>query len=682
MSEYLEKIRNIGFAAHIDAGKTTTTERVLYYTGRIHRLGDVDEGTATTDWMIQEKERGITITSAATTCFWKDHRINIIDTPGHVDFTVEVERSLRVLDGLIIIFCAVGGVEPQSETIWHQAERYRVPRIAFINKMDRLGADPERVINMIRDRLSANPLRLQLPIGKEENFVGVIDLVNMKKYIWDIDATGEKYRIEDIDESRFKNYYEELITQLGEIDERILDEYVSKGKVDPKILKDAIRRATLDRVYLPILMGSALKNKGIQPLLDAIVEYLPSPSDLPPVMGIHPESGEILERAPKEDTPFSAVIFKVQLDKHAGYLFYTRVYSGKLRVNQKILNTTTGEIAKATRIYLMHANKREPLKEARAGEIVALVGLKKAQTGDTLSDPESPILFEEMKFPEPVVSLAIEPRSAKDEEKLVNLLNELTAEDPTFRIKRDPDTGQLLISGMGELHLDILVDRIKRDFGIPVRVGKPQVTYRETISEEVTVRNQFDREIGGQRHKGEVELRIYPRGRGKGIKVTLPDNVEAELLEAIRSGIEESLSFGPFLGYPIVDIGVEVKGISTQPEITPLGTRLATLNAMKEGFKEGKPLLLEPIVDVEVVVPQEFVGNVISDIGTRGGELVGIETGSAGLQKIHLRVALRKMFGYATDLRSLTQGRGNFWMRLAYFAPVPKEELEAIIALK
>lgn len=675
----LEKIRNIGFAAHIDAGKTTTTERVLYYTGRIHRIGDVDEGTATTDWMTQEKERGITITSAATTVYWRDHRINIIDTPGHVDFTAEVERSLRVLDGLIVIFCAVSGVEPQSETIWHQANRYEVPRIAFINKMDRVGADPIRVLKMMKERLGARPLLLEMPVGIEENFIGVVDLVERKRYIWDVDVTGEKYRTENIKRNEFSKEYEELITTLSEFDERIIEEYIEKGQVDPKLLKNAIRRATLKRKLVPVLMGSALKNKGIQPLIDAIVDYLPSPVDLPPVIGLNPQTGDIEERRADIDEPLSAVIFKVQLDRHAGYLFYTRIYSGKMRVNQKVLNTVTGELAKATRIYLMHANRKEPIGEAKAGEIVALVGLKKSNTGDTLSDPEHPILFEGMRFPEPVVSLAVEPRTAKDEEKLEDVLHQLEREDPTFRTKRNPDTGQLIISGMGELHLEIMVDRLKREFNIPVRVGKPQVTFRETISKEVQVSGTFDKEIGGVHHRGEVELRLYPLERGKGVKIDMINILNEDLKNAVEEGIKESLSFGPFMGYPITDIGIEIQRVRDEEGITPLGTRLATLNAMREGVRKGEPLLLEPVVELEVLVPKEFVGNVVSDLGMRGGELLGIETASSGLQKVKSRVALRKLFGYATDLRSMTQGRGNFWMQLAFFAPVPKEELENLI---
>ncbi len=684
MQEYdIKRVRNIGFAAHIDAGKTTVTERILYYSGRIHRMGNVDEGTATTDWMIQEKERGITIQSAATTCYWKEHRINIIDTPGHVDFTAEVERSLRVLDGLIVIFCGVSGVEPQSETVWHQADKYEVPRIAFINKLDRVGADPNRAIKMMENRLAVKPLKIQLPIGLENDFMGVIDLVNRKKLIWDQDWIGEHYRVEDVaGDAEFEKAYEEMITKLADYDDEILELYMKNGYVEPERLKKTIRKVTIDRNLIPVLMGSALKNKGIQPLLDAIVDYLPSPVDIPPALGVNPKTGDIEERPPDANAPFSALVFKVQADVRIGTLLYTRIYSGRIKVNQKIYNVTKDRMTRVTRIYLMHANKKEPKTEAVAGEIVAFVGPKEATTGDTFADPEHPILFEGLEFPEPVVSLAIEPKTLKDLDKLEEALNLLLLEDPTFRIKKDEETGQMIIQGMGELHVEILIDRLKREYKVPVRVGKPQVAYRETITQEAEASAICDKELGGTKHKGAIKLRIYPRKQGTGLSIDVKKHeLPEEIREALDEAIKEALSFGPLLGYPVIDVGVEVEDIYTGDDVTPLGTRIAVLNAMKEALRKGKPILLEPYVEVEILVPGEFVGNVVSDLGVRGGELLGIELHSANLQKVKSRVALRKMFGYATDLRSMTQGRGNFWMRLSHFAPVPQEEMESMSAV-
>jgi len=675
----IEKVRNIGFAAHIDAGKTTTTERVLYYTGRIHRMGDVDEGTATTDWMIQEKERGITIQSASTTCFWKDHRINIIDTPGHVDFTAEVERSLRVLDGLIVIFCGVSGVQPQSETVWHQADKYEVPRIAFINKLDRIGADPEKVIEMMEERLAANALRVQLPIGLESDFVGVVDLVNRKKIYWDVDWTGEHFRVEDFDgDPELEKAYEELVSRLSEIEDEILDLYVKNGQVEPARLKKVIREATIKGKLVPVLLGSALKNKGIQPLLDAVIDYLPSPIDIPPALGINPKTGDIEERRPDPEEPFSALVFKVQADVRIGTLLYARVYSGTIKVNKKVLNVTKDRLSRITRIYIMHANKKEPRMEAMAGEIVAFVGPKDAMTGDTFADPEHPILYEGLEFPEPVVSVAIEPKTLKDLEKLEETLNLLLAEDPTFRVRRDDETGQLIISGMGELHVEILVDRLKREFKVPVRVGKPQVTYRETITQEAEAEVHFERELGGTRQKGSVKLKVYPLKQGRGSKYEIGAEVPEEFREALEDGLREGLTFGPLLGYPVIDVGVNILKVATGEDVTPLGTRIAVLNALQEALRKAKPILLEPYVEVEILVPGEFVGNVVSDLGVRGGELLGVELHSANLQKIRAKVALKRMFGYATDLRSLTQGRGNFWMKLSHFAPVQEGEMESM----
>lgn len=675
----LKKIRNIGFVAHIDAGKTTTTERVLYYTGRIHRLGEVDEGTATTDWMQQEKERGITITSAATFCRWRDSFINIIDTPGHVDFTAEVERALRILDGLIIIFCGVGGVEPQSETVWHQADRYKIPRIAFINKLDRLGASPESVIKQMSEKFSITPLRLQFPIGIESNFVGVVDLVKRSKYIWDVDPTGENYRKEPIEDHDFQMAYEELIFTLSDLDERVLDEYEERGVVAPELLKEVIREGTIKGLWVPVLMGSALRNKGIQPLLDAIIDYLPSPVDVPVPVGKDPQSGLEIKRKPDKEEPFSGVIFKVQWDKHIGRLLYTRIYSGSLRVGEKVLNTVTGKSSKVLRIYRMHANKKETLRDAYAGEIVALIGIKDGKTGDTLSDPKDPILYEGMQFPEPVVNLSIEPKTLKDLEKLESILQDMHYEDPTFKFREDPDTGQIIISGMGELHLEIIVDRIKREYGLPVRVGRPQVNYRETITKCEEESYIFQKEISGVLHYGRIKVRVCPN-RKTNFTMNLPEGLTEVLESVIRDTSLEVLNFGPIFGYPLINISIEVLEVETDRS-TDFGIRVAFMNAVKNALRKANPILMEPVMSLEVLVPTEAVGNVVSDIGHRGGELQGIEALENGYQRVKALVPLKSLFGYVTDLRSLTQGRGTFWMKLEKFAPVPEKELKEMIPL-
>jgi elongation factor G len=684
MSGNIVKMRNIGFAAHIDAGKTTVTERVLFYSGRIHRIGEVDDGTATTDWMTQERERGITITSAATSCQWNDHRINIIDTPGHVDFTAEVERALRVLDGLILIFSAVEGVEPQSEAVWHQARRYGVPTMAFLNKLDRVGADPERVLRMIQQRLAAQPIRIQLPIGLEGEFRGIHDLVERRTITWsEDDPTGGRFEVREMESTpELESAYEELVTRLGEVDEDILAEYMEKGSVSPASLKTAIRQATLDNRYVPVLMGSALKNKGIQPLIDAIVDYLPSPMDVPPILGINPRTQEPEERPADPKSPLAAVVFKIQCDRQAGRLLYTRVYSGEIKLNQSLLDATQNVKGRITRIFIMHANKKKPVRKIGPGEIAVLIGLKEVKTGDTLTSPDHPIYLEGMSFPDPVVSLAVQPRSSRDEEKLEKVLMDLVDEDPTFKTRRDSETGQLLISGMGELHLEILVDRVLREFNIPLRTGRPQVSYRETITREVHARGTFDREIGGQRQKGDVRLTLSPRGRGEGNAVRLSGDLTGEFRDVLEEGSSEMLSFGPLLSHPVVDVKVSMDTVAQGSEMTALGTRLAAHQAIREGLRDGNPILLEPVVEVEVLVPLEFVGNVVSDLGTRGGELLRIDAESEALQRVISKVALRQMFGYATDLRSLTQGRANFWMNLAYFTPVPDDELEGVLTSK
>ncbi len=677
----LDKIRNIGFVAHIDAGKTTVTERILYYTGRIHRLGDVDEGTATTDWMIQEKERGITITSAATFCRWRDAFINIIDTPGHVDFTAEVERALRVLDGLVVIFSAVEGVEPQSETVWRQADRYGVPKIAFINKMDRMGASHERVLEQIRERFHVRPLLLQLPVGTEAAFVGVVDLVHRRKLLWDVDETGERYRQEKATGPEVEEAYEALVNTLAEVDEGVLEEYMEKGEVSPQTLKKALRQVTLRGLMVPVLMGSALKNRGIQPLLDAIVDYLPSPLEVEVPLGVDPRTGDIVERRPDPAEPFSGLVFKVQRDKHAGRLLYTRIYSGTLRVGQKVLNTVTGTTGKVHRIFRMHAIKRETLREAGAGDIVALVGLKDAKTGDTLCDPEAPVLFEGMQFPEPVVSMVIEPRSSQDLDRLKQAIQDMLYEDPTFRFKEDPDTGELIISGMGELHLEILVDRIQREFGVPVRLGRPQVDYRETITETVEKEVAVEREVGGTVHRGRVRVRVSPlEGRGR-VEFSVPEDLPPEFREVVLSTLQERVAYGPLLGYPLFNLKIEVLDLDTEGG-TPLGTRLALIQALREALSAAHPILLEPVMYLEVQVPADYVGNVVADLGHRGGELLGIEVVSPGVQKVKGKAPLKNLFGYAVQLRSLTQGRGNVWMKLDTFAPLPEKEFKEMLSLR
>lgn len=670
----IANLRNIGFAAHIDAGKTTTTERILFYTKKIHRLGDVDEGTATTDYLIQEKERGITITSAAVSCYWKDHRINIIDTPGHVDFTVEVERSLRVLDGLIVVFCGVAGVQPQSETVWYQADRYKVPRIVFINKLDRVGADPWKVVKEIEAKFNKVVIPLQIPVGLEDNFKGVVDLVELKRYIWDIDETGQQFRVEEVEFDEIEEVREKLVDKLAEVDEEII-EYVLEGKeITPDVLKRAIRRATINMKAVPVFMGSALKNKGIQPLLDGIVSYLPSPLDKGEVVGVHPKTGEKQVRKPLFDEPFSAVVFKIQNDQHAGNVLYTRVYSGSISVNQKVMNSSTGKIERVLRIYLLHADKKEQIKEAKAGEIVGLVGIKDVKTGDTLCDPENPIFFEGMHFPEPLISIAIEPKSSKDDEKLKEVLGILQIEDPSFRVGKDRETGQLLISGMGELHLEIIVDRIVRDFNVPVRTGKPQVAYRETITETRDVEESFEREVGGIKERGYAKVRLIPRGRGEGNKVSIGFEINPQLREHYINVISESLSFGPILGYPVTDVEVQLLALGDESLYTHLGNELALRRGIQKGLQLAKPVLLEPVVLLEVICPIEYVGNVVSDLGHRGGELDKIESLGEKVQKIRAYVPLTKLLGYVTDLRSLTQGRASFWMKLDHYAPIKNEK--------
>jgi len=672
------RIRNIGFAAHIDAGKTTTTERILYYTGKIHRIGEVDEGTATMDYLEEEKKRGITIWSAATTCYWKNYRINIIDTPGHVDFTVEVERSLRILDGLVILFCGVGGVEPQSETIWRQADKFGVPKIAFINKMDRVGADPFRVLKEIREKFNVNAVLMQLPIGMENEFKGVIDLITCKKLIWDIDELGEKYREEEIKEiGEIEKWREEIFISLSEIDEKIAEYYIENKKVEVDYIKNVIRKGVIKNKIVPVFIGSALKNKAIQPLIDAICFYLPSPLDKNNMVGKNPFTQEEIERKPFDEEPFSGVVFKIQMDRKVGKLLYVRIYSGKIRNGEKILNPRTNEIFRVQRLYLLHANKRNALEEASAGEIVGIVGAKLVKTGDTLCDPQNPIIYEEMLFPSPLVSIAVEPKKISDLPKLEEALNFVYEEDPTFKVKKDEESGQFVLSGIGELQLEVILERIRREFNVEFKAGKPQVAYRETISIPSEGYAKFSKKIGEIHHFGEVMLSIFPNPK-KGNYINIPDSIPSEFKEVIMNAINTVLLFGPIGGYPLIDIRIEFKKISKGENVTPLGLGNAVQEALKDAIYNANPILLEPIVKVEIIVPTEFVGNVVSDLGVRNASLKKIIKITDVLQRISAEIPLREIFGYATILRSLTQGRGNFWMEVSHFAPVPKEVMKKI----
>ncbi len=671
-------IRNIGFAAHIDAGKTTTTERILYYTGKIHRIGEVDEGTATMDYLEEEKKRGITIWSAATTCYWKNYRINIIDTPGHVDFTAEVERSLRVLDGLVVLFCGVGGVEPQSETIWRQSEKFNVPKIVFINKMDRVGADCFRVLQEIRDKFSVNALLMQLPIGMESEFKGVIDLITSKKIIWDIDELGEKYREESIRSEEIEKWREEIFLSLSEIDEKITESYLENKEVEIEDIRKAIRKGVIENKIVPVFIGAALKNKGIQPLIDAICYYLPSPLDRGNLIGKNPFTQEVIERKPLDEEPFSGVVFKIQMDKKLYKLLYVRIYSGKIRVGDKIMNSRTNEIFRVQRIYLLHANKRNALEEASAGEIVGIVGAKEVKTGDTLCSVDNPIIYEEMLFPEPLVSIAVEPRKVSDLPKLEEALNFVFEEDPTFRVKKDEESGQFILSGIGELQLEVILERIKREFNVEFKSGRPQVAYRETISLPSEGYCKFSKKIHEVHHFGEVLLSVFPNPK-KGNYINIPDKIEPELKEVISDAINTVLLFGPIAGYPVIDVRIEFKKISRGENVTPLGLGNATQEALRDALSKANPILLEPIVRVEISVPTEFLGNVVSDLGARNAFLKKIVRISNVLQRVSAEIPLREIFGYATILRSLTQGRGNFWMEISHFAPVPEEVRKKIM---
>ena len=668
----INRIRNIGIIAHIDAGKTTVTERVLYYTGRSHKIGEVHNGEAVMDWMPDEQERGITITSAVTTCLWKDCEIHIIDTPGHVDFTIEVERSLRVLDGAIGIFCAVGGVEPQSETVWRQADKYLVPKIAFINKLDRIGADFFGAVKMMKEKLNANPLIMQLPIGIEENFVGIIDLIKMKQTIWDDDTLGDTYSTEDISSEyidKANEYREKLIETAAEVDDEIMEAYLSESPITDESLLNAIRKATINLNLVPVFCGSALKNKGIQPLLDAIIRFLPSPVDIPPIKGSHPDTGEPIECPAKDTEPLAALIFKVSMIE-GRKLSYVRIYSGKMEAGHDVYNPFRKKKEKLSRILRMHANKKERIEKAGAGSIVGVIGLKESSTGETLCSIDHPVLLEKIEFYEPVISVAIEPKTHADQEKFDHVLNKFLAEDPTLRLREDEDTGQKILSGMGELHLEVIISRMQREFHTNVNVGKPQVVYRETIATESEASSVFDKEIAGHHLFGEVKLKLRPLARGKGNKFRSeisPETIPEVFIHAIEKGVMESLENGALMGYPVMDIEAIVTGGSCKESLaSELAYTVCASMACKEALLNGKPFLLDPIMSVEVFVPESFMGDVIGDLNSRGGKIESIEP-KAGLQSIKAKIPLAQMFGYSTSLRSATQGRATFSMQFSRF---------------
>lgn len=684
----LEKIRNIGILAHIDAGKTTITERILFYTGKTHRMGEVHEGAATMDWMELEKERGITITSAATTCFWKDHRINIIDTPGHVDFTVEVERSLRILDGAVMVFCAVGGVEPQSETVWRQADRYGVPRIAFINKMDRAGADFYHAVDMIKKRLGARPLVLQIPFGSEELFTGLVDLVIMRGVIWHDSTQGAVYEEVDIPKDlveQAKKAHHDMLEILTEFDDELMAAYLDHDNVeDVELIKRTIHKATCKVDVIPVLCGSAFKNKGIQRLLDAITAYLPSPVDIPPVIGHLAENeDELVERAALDEEPFAGLAFKIMTDPYVGRLTFVRAYSGVLKAGSGISNSTQGIKERISRILQMHANKREERDKLYCGDIAAVVGLKKTKTGDTLCDKRQPIILERMVFPEPVISVAIEPKTKADQEKLATALDKLAEEDPTFQVRVEQETGQTLISGMGELHLEILTDRMLREFKVGANVGTPQVAYHETLAGPATVVTRFVRQTGGHGQFAHVKIEFQPLKRGKGFHFEnkiVGGSIPREFIQPVEQGIREAMTSGGEAGYPLVDLNARlVSGSYHEVDSSDLAFKIAGSMAVKDAVKKAGVILLEPVFDVEITVPDEYLGDVMGDLSSRGAKVRGM-TQKKEIHVVNASVPLCNMFGYATALRSTTQGRAVFSMQFAHYAQVSKERSGAILA--
>jgi elongation factor G len=672
--------------AHIDAGKTTTTERILYYTGVTYKIGEVHEGTAVMDWMVQEQERGITITSAATTCTWRDHRINIIDTPGHVDFTIEVERSLRVLDGAVAVFDSVSGVEPQSETVWRQANKYNVPRIAFMNKMDRMGADFYMCINSMVDRLGANPVPVQIPIGAEDQFRGPIDLISMKAFFYDDETLGAKYVEGDIPAEyleQAREYREKMIEAISDVDEKVMEKFLDGQEVGADEIRAALRKGAVEMKFTPVLCGTAFKNKGVQHLLDAIVDYLPSPYDIPPVIGISPDDNSEQLRRPDAKEPFSAFAFKVMTDPFVGQLTFLRVYSGTMNAGSYVYNSTKGTKERVGRLLKMHANKREDIKEVSAGDIAAAVGLKSTLTGDTLCDEKNPVVLEAMEFPEPVISVAIEPKTKPDQEKLSQALAKLAQEDPSFRVSNNEETGQTLISGMGELHLEIIVDRLTREFKVGANVGKPQVAYRETIRTASKAEGKFVRQSGGRGQYGHVYLEMEPLEAGKGfefVSKVVGGTVPREYWNAVEKGIKEAADGGVLAGYPFVDFRVTLTdGSYHEVDSSEMAFKIAGSMGFKEAAKKAKPIILEPIMNVEVVTPEEYMGDVIGDLNSRRGKIQSMEKRGKA-QVIRAQVPLSEMFGYATDLRSRTQGRATYTMQFSNYDEVPKGIAEGIIA--
>ena len=680
----LERIRNIGIIAHIDAGKTTTTERFLFYTGRTHRLGNVDDGTTVTDWMEQERSRGITITSAAVTCLWRDYQINIIDTPGHIDFTAEVQRSLRVLDGGVVIFDAVAGVEPQSETVWHQADRYSVPRICFINKMDRIGADLWRTVDMIVDRLGANPLVMQLPIGAEDTFKGIVDILEMRAIVYH-DELGLEPEVvaipEDLRQSAF-DLRESFVEKIVETDESLTIKYLEGEEIGNGDLKRALRKATLRGELVPVFCGAAFRNKGVQPLLDAVIDYLPSPQDIPPIVGVHPKTGEEISRKADESEPVAVLIFKIVSDPY-GRLAYGRVYSGKLKAGSTVQNSAKDKKERVGRLLQMYANRREDTNVAYAGDIAAIVGLKHSFTGDTLCDPSHPVILENIKFPEPVVAVAIEARTQADQDKMTEALQHLAEEDPTFQVRIDENTGQTLIRGMGELHLEVLIDRMLREFGVGAYVGRPRVDYRETITRKVTADGEFIRQSGGRNHFAVVTLELAPLPAGQGFRFATTVSqrgIPPQFVSAVEIGVKESMQSGVLAGYPMVDIQATLVSASIDEEDSAeIDFKIAGSIAFKSAVQQAVPILLEPIMEVGVVVPEEYTGDVISDLASRGATIENMERRADGVQLVKTYVPLAQMFGYATDLRSVTQGRGTFTMEFDHYAEVADEVMEKIV---
>jgi len=678
----IEKLRNIGIVAHIDAGKTTTTERILYYTGKTYKIGEVHEGAATMDWMEQEKERGITITAATTATFWKGYQLNIIDTPGHVDFGVEVVRSMKALDGIVFIFSSVEGVQPQSEANWRWADRFGVPRIAFVNKMDRTGANFYQVYKDIEEKLGANPVAIQLPIGAEDNFAGVIDLIQMKAYIWKGDELGAKFDIVDIPEdmkAQAEEWREKMVEKIVETDEELMEKYLEGEEISEEELKKALRKATINRELVPLLCGSAFKNKGVQPLLDAVVEYLPSPKDMPPVKGINPNTGEEEERKPDDNEPFCALAFKVMADPYAGQLTYFRVFSGVVKTGDTVLIANKGKKARMGRILRMHANQREEITEVYAGDIAAAVGLDTV-TGDTLSDEKAPIVLESLEFPDPVIAMAIEPKTKQDQEKLSQVLNKFMKEDPTFKVSVDPETGQTLIHGMGELHLEIMVDRMKREYGIEVNVGKPQVAYKETIKKKAVGEGKFIRQSGGRGQYGHAVIEIEPNTEKdyEFVDKIVGGIIPKEFIPAVDAGIQEAMQNGIVAGYPVINVKATLfDGSFHEVDSSEIAFKIAGSMAFRDAMKKADPVLLEPIMEVEVDTPEEYMGDVIGDLNKRRGKILGMEKRGA-VQVIKSEVPLAEMFGYATDLRSLTQGRATFVMQFKKYEEVPKQIAEQI----